>query len=254
MNDFYRNPKELVKGITSWLEEHLAAAGAKGALLGLSGGIDSSLLAVLLRRVCGSSMAGLIMPCHSDPRDEKDARQLAETFDIPTERIDLGPAFDQLCTSLPPEDQKRATPLSLGNVKARLRMATLYAVAQPRGFLVCGTSNRVEWTVGYFTKYGDSGSDLLPLADLLKGEVLSIARYLGVPEGIINKPPSAGLWPGQTDEGEMGVSYDALDRYLAFGTATPEVLAFVKKAEIRSEHKRSFPPRCLLPGGDLSEE
>lgn len=254
MDDFYRDPRKIIKGVTAWIEERLTAAGAKGAILGLSGGVDSALLAVLLRQVCGPSMLGLIMPCHSDPQDEGDARLLAEAFDIPTSKVDLSPTFDQLCASLPAEERERATPLSLGNVKARLRMTTLYAVAQPRSFLVCGTSNRIEWSVGYFTKYGDSGADLLPLVDLLKGEVLSVSRYLGVPESIINKPPSAGLWPGQTDEGEMGLSYDTLDRYFALGTATPEALAFVERAEIRSEHKRSFPPRCLLPGVDVLEE
>jgi NAD+ synthase len=246
MTQLYRDPAGIVRQVEDWLKDQLRLAGAKGAVVGLSGGVDSAVLAVLLRRACGRGMIGLIMPCHSNPDDEAHAQLLAEAFDIPVGRVDLGPVFDLLQASLPKEDQQSATALSLGNLKARLRMATLYAIAQPRGFLVCGTSNRVEWTVGYFTKYGDSGSDLLPLVDLLKGEVLSVARFLGVPECITNKPPSAGLWPGQTDEGEMGVSYEALDRYLALGTADADVLDFIKKAEARSEHKKSFPPRCLL--------
>ncbi len=246
MDVVYRDPAKIVSHIEAWLKRQLRSAGAKGAVVGLSGGVDSSVLAVMLHRICGASMLGLVMPCHSDPQDQEHALVLASAFGFPTETVDLGPVFDLLRSSLPPKEQVLGTPLSLGNMKARLRMTTLYAIGQPREFLVCGTSNRVEWTVGYFTKYGDSGSDLLPLVDLLKGEVLAVARHLGIPECIINKPPSAGLWPGQTDESEMGVSYEALDRYLTLGSADADVRAFVEKARTRSEHKRNFPPRCLF--------
>jgi NAD+ synthase len=119
-------------------------------------------------------------------------------------------------------------------------------LAQTRNLLVCGTGNRVELTVGYFTKYGDSGVDLLPLGDLLKGEVRQLARLLEIPAPIIEKPPSAGLWQGQTDEGEMGVTYDELDRFLALGEGTDKVRSFVEKARTRSEHKRRTPPICRI--------
>ena len=112
--------------------------------------------------------------------------------------------------------------------------------------LVCGTGNRVELTVGYFTKHGDSGVDLLPLGDLLKGEVRELARLLEVPAPIIEKPPSAGLWEGQTDEGEMGFSYEELDRYMAKGEGPETVRGFVEKARLRSEHKRNTAPVCRI--------
>ena len=143
-------------------------------------------------------MAALIMPCHSDPSDEADARLVADALDIPCERVDLTAAYDTLVSELSKIGVLQGPALS--NFKARLRMVFLYAVAQARSLLVCGTSNRAEIVTGYFTKFGDSAADLLPLADLLKGEVRTVAAHLGVPERVIEKAPTAGFWAGQTDE------------------------------------------------------
>ena len=132
------------------------------------------------------------------------------------------------------------------NLKARLRMSTLYAVAQTENFLVCGTSNRSEYETGYFTKYGDSASDLWPLADLFKTEVRAAAKVLDVPERIIDKAPTAGLWEGQTDEGEMGFSYDELDRYLLTGRAETKVRDRIEELRRHSEHKRRPVPVCRI--------
>lgn len=247
MAQFYRDPAKIATFLEKWLGDALAIAGAKGAALGLSGGVDSSALAALLRRICPKDgMIALIMPCHSIPADEEHALLVADALDIPVIKIDLTETFD-CCAAAAEASAGALAPIAKANIKPRLRMTALYAVAQSRGFLVCGGSNRDELAFGYFTKHGDSGVDLLPFGDLLKGEVAALARYLGVPGAIIDKPPSAGLWEGQTDESEMGVSYDDLDRFLAIGEGDAAVRERVKRASERSAHKRSMPPIAPVP-------
>ena len=240
---FVRDAAKLAGFVEAWLKDRVAEAGAGGIAVGLSGGVDSAVVAALGRRAFGRDMAALILPCHSDPSDEEDARLVASTLDIPCEKVDLAAAYDALASEL--EAIGIGSGSALANLKARLRMATLYAVAQPRSLLVCGTGNRAEIATGYFTKHGDSAADLLPLADLLKCEVRAVADYLGVPERVIRKAPSAGFWAGQTDEGEMGFSYDALDRYLATGEAEPEVRERIEARRRNSEHKRRPVPTCI---------
>jgi NAD+ synthase len=247
------------KQIVEWLRQQVTAAGARGLVVGLSGGIDSAVVIRLCQLATPEHVAGVIMPCHSDPQDEADGRLVADQFGIPVLRIDLEPSYDSLVTTyraalaeLPtsmipsPSD---ATPdirgrMPLANVKPRLRMATLYYVANSLNYLVAGTGNRAELTIGYFTKYGDGGVDLLPIGDLLKSDVRAMARELGVPEPIITKPPSAGLWLGQTDEEEMGLTYAELERYLTDGPeAVAPALALRLERMIRaSDHKRSVAP------------
>jgi NAD+ synthase len=132
----------------------------------------------------------------------------------------------------------------LANVKPRLRMATLYFIANTLNYLVAGTGNRSELSIGYFTKYGDGGVDMLPIGRLVKSEVRALASELGVPEPIIEKPPSAGLWAGQTDEGEMGFTYEDLERYLNEGSAgvAAPIADTITRLARASEHKRSLPP------------
>jgi NAD+ synthase len=161
--------------------------------------------------------------------------------------VDLGPVFDRLMASLP-----RGSDMAVANLKPRLRMATLYYFANSRNYLVAGTGNKSELTAGYFTKYGDGGADLLPLGDLLKSQVRELARELGVPEVIITKPPSAGLWAGQTDEEEMGITYDELDRTIAAiekgdtSGCDEATLERVKAMRAASEHKRQPIPICKI--------
>jgi NAD+ synthase len=187
------------------------------------------------------------MPCHSNPTDLEHARLLATKFDIETEYVDLGPVFDRLMVSLP-----GGSDLAAANLKPRLRMATLYYFANSRNYLVAGTGNKSEITVGYFTKYGDGGADLLPLGDLLKYQVRELACELGVPEEVIAKPPSAGLWAGQTDEGEMGITYDELDRTISAiekgdtRGCDGAILERVKAMRAASEHKRLPIPICEI--------
>jgi len=132
------------------------------------------------------------------------------------------------------------------NIKPRLRMTTLYFMANSLNYMVVGTGNRSEITLGYYTKYGDGGVDLLPIGGLLKSEVRALARELDVPAAIIDKPPSAGLWIGQTDEAEMGFTYDALEQYLSGGRSavTPAIADRIEQLRRASEHKRAMPPIC----------
>ena len=220
----------------NWLRDQVNQSGASGIILGLSGGIDSSVLAALGREALGKSgVLGVIMPCHSIDEDESDARLLAQAVDVEFKRVDLTSVFDALNTSTGEEFDS----LVKSNMKARLRMVTLYALGQSRNLLVCGTSNKSEYETGYFTKYGDSGVDLMPLASFLKREIREMARVLNVPEKIINKAPSAGLYQGQTDEGDMGFTYDVLDEYLATGIINdPKARERIDVMRRRSEHKR----------------
>jgi len=245
MPGIYRNPESLLAAIETWLRDKLRSAGGKGGIVGLSGGIDSAVVAAILKRTCGERMLAVIMPCHSHPEDRLHAELAAGHYGLPLEVVDLTSTYDSLVAALPSEDGS-STGIARANIKPRLRMATLYFLAQERNLLVCGTGNRVELTVGYFTKHGDSGVDLLPLGDLLKGEVRELARFLEIPAPIIEKPPSAGLWEGQTDEGEMGFSYEELDLYLAKGEGPETVRDFVEKARLRSEHKRNTAPVCVI--------
>lgn len=247
MPTFYRDPSILLSSIENWLAEQLRSAGDKGGIVGLSGGIDSAVVSAILKRVCGNRMLAVIMPCHSHPEDRLHAEMVAAHLQIPHVTVDLTETYDALISALG-KDADKENRLALANLKPRLRMSTLYFLAQARNLLVCGTGNRVELTVGYFTKYGDSGVDLLPLGDLLKGEVRQLARLLEIPAPIIEKPPSAGLWQGQTDEEEMGFTYDELDRFLALGEGSERVRRFVEQSRARSEHKRQTPPICRISG------
>ena len=244
--------------IAAWLRQRVSSAGAQGLVVGLSGGIDSALVARLCQMASPDQVAGVIMPCHSDPQDEADARLVAAHFGIPALRIDLEGSYDLLIATLrralstlpieiaggsaPSTDIKARVPIA--NVKPRLRMATLYFIANSLNYLVAGTGNRSELTIGYFTKYGDGGVDLLPIGGLLKSEVRTMARELGVPEPILQKPPSAGLWLGQTDEEEMGLTYAELERYLTSGpdSVAPALALRLERMIRATEHKRNMAP------------
>lgn len=243
-------------GIVAWMQERLAHSGARGFVVGLSGGLDSAVVARLCQLAAPAGLLTLVLPCHGSPNDEADAMLVASTFGMPVRRIDLAPAFDRLGADLrralagpadgggTPSGDGAGAHLPSANLKARLRMASLYYAANSLGYLVAGTGNRSELMLGYFTKYGDGGSDLLPLGGLLKEEVRTLARELGVPEGIIEKAPSAGLWEGQTDEQEMGFRYVDLERYVMGGpdAVAPALALRIERLIRASEHKRALPP------------
>jgi NAD+ synthase len=229
--------------ISEWMRSKVSESGAKGIVVGLSGGIDSSLVGVLSKKAAGDKVLGVIMPCHSNPKDTEHARALASKFDINTKTVDLTALYDQMLGSLPPGND-----IARANLKPRLRMATLYYFANSLGYLVAGTDNKTESFTGYFTKYGDGGVDILPISHLLKTQVRLMARELGVPEQIITKPPSAGLWDGQTDEGEMGITYDELDRTITaiesgnLEGVDPALVEKARRMHASTEHKRTLPP------------
>jgi len=232
--------------IVRWIKLQVRQARSKGVVLGLSGGVDSSIVAALAKRALGRKrVLCLILPIHSHPQDLRDARLVAKKFGLRTEQIDLSGIYDRLIRILP-----AAVPLARANLKPRLRMLVLYYFANRFNYLVCGTGNRSELMAGYFTKYGDGAADILPLGRLLKKQVRSLAENLGIPVHIITKPPSAGLWLGQTDEAEMGITYPELDSILERLAQKRKQVA--EKAKVdkvkamieRSRHKRQAPMVC----------
>jgi len=190
---------------------------------------------------------GLILPCYSQKQDLIDARLISKRLKIKVESIDLSSIYKACLKVLPRADQ-----ITRGNLKARLRMLVLYYFANKLNYLVCGTSNKSEILMGYFTKYGDGAEDIIPLGDLLKTQVKELAGLLNIPQKIIDKTPSAGLWPGQSDEAELGISYYQLDDILLRlsrkqSRAKPTGLVNKVKSRIKtSEHKRQPPLICRI--------
>ncbi len=229
--------------LVAWIREMVTGAGCQGVVLGLSGGLDSSVLGVLCRQAFPQNTLGLIMPCHSTDADKEHAEILAEEFSIPTKTVVLDDIYDTLLETLPDfQPDSALVKLTRANLKARLRMITLYYTANQRQYLVTGSSNRSEITIGYFTKYGDGGVDILPLGNLVKSQVRELANYLGVPQEIIDKPPSAGLWEGQTDEKEMGLTYEVLDNFILTGKAPENIKQTLETRKAASRHKCVMPP------------
>ncbi len=193
--------------ISNWIKRQVEESNKDGIVFGLSGGLDSAVVAGLAKRACGDNVLGLIIMCDSLALDEKDALLAAEKFALKTHRIELSRVNEHFLEVL-----HESNKIAMANLKPRLRMTTLYYYANMLNYLVVGTGNKCEMLVGYFTKYGDGGVDIQPLGDLLKSEVTKLARELGVPEKIVKRVPSAGLWKGQTDEEEMGVTYGEIER------------------------------------------
>lgn len=231
-----------VERISAWIRERAQEAGVQGLVLGLSGGVDSAVVAGLAVRAMPGRVHTFILPCHSQPEDARLARAVAEAFGLEPETIVLDEAYDFLRRVFGVNGAPQPGNLADANLKSRLRMVTLYYQANLRNCLVLGTGNRSEIAVGYFTKWGDGAVDLLPIAGLVKREVYELARCLGVPQAVIERPPTGGLWPGQTDEGEMGLSYAEIDEYLLTGNVPPATAAKIQRRIAANEHKRRMPP------------
>jgi len=239
--------QQLANRLVEWLRTQVTGAGASGLVLGMSGGVDSSVAAVLCQVALPDKTLALFLPCHSIPEDIDHARQVAEQFRIRTALIALDSVYDSLVAATGEGQgggQIHNTPSA--NVKPRLRMAMLYYFANKFNYLVVGSSNRCELAIGYFTKYGDGGVDIMPLGNLVKSQVREMARYLGIPPVIIDKAPSAGLWQGQTDEQEMGITYDDLDAYFSTQPVPDEVRLKIERRMARNAHKTALPPVPLF--------
>ncbi len=233
--------------LIAWLRERAGEAGALGAVVGISGGVDSAAVAALCLRAFPGTTLGVVIPCHSDPRDIEDAESVCAALALPHTTVVLDAVLDALTAALSASGPPADHPMALANQRPQLRMATLYYFANRLNRLVVGTGNRSEAYVGYFTKHGDGGVDLQPIGGLVKSEVRELAAYLGVPQDIVERTPSAGLWPGQTDEGEMGLTYADLDAYLLTGTAPAAFRARIERMHAASEHKRRPPPIPEIP-------
>lgn len=228
---------EYLLEIEKFLKNKLDETHTQGYVLGVSGGIDSALVALLAHRAVGDKLFCLILPCESHPDDAKDAIELLEKFKIKYEIIDLTSTYHTIISDM----EKNVGPLSnlaKNNTKVRLRMVTLYAIGQTKNSLVLGTDNWDESYTGYFTKYGDGACDLLPIVKLTKKEVFDASKLMGVTTNILNRKPSAGLFLNQTDEDELGVTYDELDSYLLGKEIRDDAKKSIEQLHKNSNHKR----------------
>ncbi|MFB6362020.1 MAG: NAD+ synthase [Halobacteriales archaeon] len=266
--DIELSPAELEttrEHVVAFIRDQIAAAGADGAVMGLSGGIDSTLTSHLVVEAIGAdSLHGLVLPA-SVSRDDNmsDAEAVAQDLGIDYDVVPVDPIVEAVLEAAPGTDtdgigsDDAAHQVPVGNVRARTRTVLNYLVANRDDALVIGTGNRTEAQVGYFTKYGDGAVDCHPIGDLYKQQVRQLARHVGVPNRIIEKPPTAGLWAGQTDEAELGLAYETLDAILALAVDGPlsaaatarhldgvieDDVEHVLELHRTSAHKRRMPP------------
>jgi NAD+ synthase len=244
------------KILTSFIKDSVCKNGFKNAIVGVSGGLDSAVVLALCQKTLGCRHTfALLLPYRiSSPESLNHGQMVCRQFKVPSEIIDISPAVDAYFNRYPAENR-----LQIGNKCARERMAVLYDFSVRKKALVAGTSNKSELLVGYSTQFGDSAAAFLPIGDLYKTQVFELARHLGIPEEIIAKKPSADLWPGQTDEGEIGVTYHGLDMILHLmvdkrwdeGEIVERgfplmLIRRIKKMIVNSQFKRTMPPIAKL--------
>lgn len=220
--------------LIQWIQYEVKKANMNGVIVGISGGIDSAVVANLAINAFPENSLGVIMPILNMGIDFDHAKLVANHTKINYKIIDLTNSFNNLKAELDITNQ-----LAIANIKPRLRMTTLYALAQENKYLVLGTDNKAEWILGYFTKYGDGGVDILPLVHLGKRDIYDLAKIFDIPKEIIDKSPSAGLWDGQTDESELGFSYDYIDKFI-YDEEIPNDIKNKIVLQIKlTEHKRN---------------
>ncbi len=256
---------KVVEHIVDWLKEYATKAGMKGFVIGVSGGIDSAVTSTLCART-GLDVLCVEMPIHQGEnqvsRADKHIEWLQANFpNVSRQPVNLTPVFDNFVAALPAVDNEEERFMSLANTRARLRMTTLYYFAALLRYLVAGTGNKVEdFGIGFYTKYGDGGVDLSPIADLMKTEVYEVGSYLGVNEEILMAPPTDGLWGDhRTDEDQIGASYPELEWAMEmeaegknihdFENREEEVFRIYKKYNTANRHKMIPIPICKIPEG-----
>ena len=251
--------KEVIDYIKNWIQEYSKNSGTSGYVIGISGGIDSALTSTL-SALSGERTLCVEMPIHQNKdqrnRGRKHINWLKEKYkNVKSVELDLTNVFDKFTSNLP-DKHTNQNKLCLANVRARLRMTTLYYHAQFNNYLVLGTGNKVEdFGVGFFTKYGDGGVDLSPIADLLKTEVYCLSKYLEIDSEILEASPTDGLWADdKTDEDQLGASYPELEWAMSFNgdlksisEREKEVLSIYKNLNKKNQHKMNQIPVCKIP-------
>ena len=240
--------EEKIQMAISWLQHQVKESGTKGIVVGISGGIDSAVVANLIKRAFPDNSLGVLIPIRSNIKDVEDGKAIAEKAGIKYIEVDLGELQSNLLSTVTDQlksagiFQENNLRIADANLRARIRMSTLYTIANNLGYLVAGTDNAAEVYTGYFTKYGDGGVDILPISTLKKYEVYQWAKALGVPQQIIDRLPTAGLWEGQTDEAEMGTTYALIDAYLEGKEIPQKDKEIIDRLHKISAHKRVMPP------------
>lgn len=222
-----------IEYLTNWIRDYVKSANADGIVIGISGGIDSALASAIAKLAFPNNVLGVIMPIENMGQHYNDALDHVKQFNIDYQTIDLTDEFEFMRKKIAIKSK-----MAIANIKPRLRMTTLYALAQEKNYLVMGTDNADELLLGYFTKYGDGGVDLLPLANLTKTQVRELSKIIGISNNIINKKPSADLWVGQTDEDEMGITYKEVDDYISGNQVSEKAKNRIEYLNKISEHKR----------------
>jgi len=242
-----------IRGITSWLKNYARNAKKDGYVIGISGGIDSALVTALsVKAIDKNNTFGVLMPCESSPNSITDAEALVQNLEIPYKIVNFKNSFDHLCKNINQASSIADNPMAKGNLKARMRMSIIYAIAEAKNYLVAGTTNKSEMLTGFFSKWGDGATDVEPLAQFYKSEIYKLASFFPeIPENTIKKPPSPDLGGGQTDEEELGIPYNKLDEILLaletmnikqLDTLDIETVEKVQNMVKNTEHKRNMPP------------
>ena len=229
--------------IIDWIRNYVTSSGAKGVVVGNSGGKDSAVvIALCVKALRAENVLAVAMPCSSLPQDFNDAKLVADTFGVNMLTVDLSSVYENLCLEIESQISDNISQYVSINIRPRLRMTTLYTIAQQKNYLVVGTGNACEQFIGYTTKWGDNASDFNPIAEFTVSEVLEIGKILGVPDKILKKSPNDGLGSGN-DEEKLGVTYKEIEEYMITGkTSNNSSMEKIEKMHRQSKHKRKLVP------------